>query len=58
MKTFTVYAKRTEWLRVDIHTTTAEKAMELAEELEGDAFEECDGTMEFEIESAGEKQND
>ena len=54
MKTFTVYAKRTEWLRVDIHTTTAEKAMELAEELEGDAFEECDGTMEFEIESAEE----
>lgn len=55
MKTFTVYAKRTEWLRVDIHSTTAEKAMELAKELEGDEFEECDGTMEFEITDAKEE---
>ncbi len=57
-KTFTVYAKRTEWFMVEVEAKTAEKAMEIAEELDGDKFYECGGTMEFEIDSAEESDDE
>lgn len=56
MKTFSVYASRTEWFRVDVIAKTAKKAMEIAEELDSDEFDELDGTMEFEIKSAEEQR--
>ena len=58
MKTFTVYAKRTEWFRVEVEANTADEAIEIAEELDGDEFDELDGTMEFEIDNAQENDDE
>jgi hypothetical protein len=56
MKTFTVYARRIESFKVLVVADTAEEAIEIAEELDGDAFDELDGTMEFEIDNAQENK--
>jgi hypothetical protein len=57
MAIFTVYAKRIEWLKVEVEAENQEKAMELAEGMPGEEFEDMDDTMEFEITEAVENDS-
>lgn len=49
MAIFKVYAKRIEYFVVEVEAANEDKALELAEDIELDEFEELDGLMEFEI---------
>jgi hypothetical protein len=57
MAIFTVYAKRIEWLKVEVEAENQEEAMELAEGMPGEEFEDMDDAMEFEITEAVENDS-
>ena len=47
---YKIYAKRTEIVSTIISARNIAEALEIAENMDGEHFEEVDGTLEFEIE--------